>query len=610
MYTFCIGENYTERSIYGTNLGLLLSKLTDEASHSIFNKSTAGDSPDMVYALFLCRGDMNHQRCRDCIKSARQKLVEESCFQKEAVIYYNTCMLRYSNHTIFSIEAEAPGRYLESLYDVSNPYKFNEILGKKLDELTATAAASYGNSTVPYFATGKVSRADGFNNLYCLVQCTPDIAAYECERCLRVAIGFVQGCCLNKTMAIMVLPSCQVTYDTAPFFDLAAPPLLPPPLPPQTNPTKIDAKKAPFPISVTVIILVLVSVALALLTIWFCFLRKRHKGAPKARDELTLDTNNAESSFNFDFPTIKAATDNFSIANKLGQGGFGAVYKGKLQNGQEIAVKRLSTNSGQGDQEFMTEVLLLANLQHRNLVKLLGFCLQGDDRLLVYEFVPNTSLDRFLFDPKKRASLDWETRSKIIMGIARGLLYLHEDSRLKIVHRDLKTSNILLDAEMNPKIADFGVARLFEIDQTQDNTSRIVGTRGYMAPEYVLSGQFSIKSDVFSFGVIVLEIISGQKNSCFHRAGGVEDLLHYGWKVWNEGTSLDMIDDTGTTNFSRSEATRLIHISLLCVQEDAASRPTMASVVLMLKASSITLPFPSPPAFYSSTLQTRTITTF
>ncbi|KAF5786437.1 putative protein kinase RLK-Pelle-DLSV family [Helianthus annuus] len=228
----------------------------------------------------------------------------------------------------------------------------------------------------------------------------------------------------------------------------------------------------------------------------------------------TIDIENVES-LQYNFSTIKDATDDFSQENKLGAGGFGPVYRGKLGDGREVAVKRLAQNSGQGDVEFKNEVLLVAKLQHRNLVRLIGFSIEGSERLLIYEYMPNASLDNFLFDPIKRTFLDWEKRYNIINGVAKGLLYLHEDSRLMIIHRDLKASNVLLDAEMNAKIADFGMAKLFKAEETQGDTSRIVGTYGYMAPEYAMHGQFSVKSDVFSFGVLVLEMITGQKKSIF-----------------------------------------------------------------------------------------------
>ncbi|WOG89929.1 hypothetical protein DCAR_0209170 [Daucus carota subsp. sativus] len=301
----------------------------------------------------------------------------------------------------------------------------------------------------------------------------------------------------------------------------------------------------------------------------------------------------------YDFTTIEVATDFFSDVNKLGQGGFGAVYKGLLKNGQEVAVKRLSRGSNQGEQEFKNEVLLVAQLQHRNLVRLLGFCYEGTERLLIYEFLPNASLDNFIFDSSKRSVLDWQKRYKIIGGVARGLLYLHEDSRLRIIHRDLKASNVLLDADMNPKIADFGMARLFDIDETQANTSRIVGTYGYMAPEYAMYGQFSVKSDVFSFGILALEIVSGQRNNCFRYGENVEDLASSAWKNWREGNATNIIDPM-LLNSSESvrEMIRCIHIGLLCIQGNVAARPTMASVMLMLNSLSLTLAVPSEPAFF------------
>ncbi|KDO75659.1 hypothetical protein CISIN_1g0029692mg, partial [Citrus sinensis] len=178
----------------------------------------------------------------------------------------------------------------------------------------------------------------------------------------------------------------------------------------------------------------------------------------------------------FDFETIVRATDNFTDYNKLGQGGFGIVYKGRLLEGQEIAVKRLSRNSGQGIEEFKNEVRLIAKLQHRNLVRLLGCCVEMDEKMLVYEYMENRSLDSVIFDKARSSILNWQRRFNIICGIARGLLYLHQDSRFRIIHRDLKASNILLDKEMTPKISDFGMARIFGGDQTEQNTKRVVGT--------------------------------------------------------------------------------------------------------------------------------------
>ncbi|KAG4980575.1 hypothetical protein JHK82_033817 [Glycine max] len=300
----------------------------------------------------------------------------------------------------------------------------------------------------------------------------------------------------------------------------------------------------------------------------------------------------------FDFAIIARATGNFAKSNKLGEGGFGPVYKARLLDGQEFAVKRLSNKSGQGLEEFKNEVMLIAKLQHRNLVKLIGCSIEGKERMLIYEYMPNKSLDYFIFDETRRTMVDWPKHFNIICGIARGILYLHQDSRLRIVHRDLKTSNILLDGNFDPKISDFGLARTFWGDQVEANTNRLAGTYGYMAPEYAARGQFSMKSDVFSYGVIVLEIVSGKKNREFSDPKHYLNLLGHTWRLWAEERALELLDGVLKERFTPSEVIRCIQVGLLCVQQRPEDRPDMSSVVLMLNGEKL-LPNPKVPGFYT-----------
>ncbi|KAK3424242.1 hypothetical protein EUGRSUZ_F01047, partial [Eucalyptus grandis] len=236
--------------------------------------------------------------------------------------------------------------------------------------------------------------------------------------------------------------------------------------------------------------------------------RMKRRGLQRQNEDIDLPL--------YDFSTIAVAAGHFSQTNMIGAGGFGSVYKGNLSMGQEIAVKRLSKGSRQGLEEFMNEVLLIAKLQHRNLVGLLGCCIEGEERMLIYEYMPNKSLDYFIFDDARSFLLAWKSRFDIVLGIARGLLYLHQDSKLQVIHRDLKTSNILLDADLKPKISDFGLARIFGGNEGEARTKRIVGTYGYMSPEYAFDGEFSVKSDIFSLAVILLEIVSSKRNRGFY----------------------------------------------------------------------------------------------
>ncbi|KAK3219923.1 hypothetical protein Dsin_013893 [Dipteronia sinensis] len=352
---------------------------------------------------------------------------------------------------------------------------------------------------------------------------------------------------------------------------------------------------------VIIIVTCVISAMVVLVLGCIIFMRKRkYCIQDNSRD---MNKNNEESEKDdmelliYDLQTIADATDNFAHKNKLGEGGFGPVYKGTLMEGQEIAIKRLSKCSGQGIDEFKNEVILMAKLQHRNLVKLLGCCTQRDERMLIYEYMPNKSLDYFIFDKTRRELLDWGKRIQIIGGIARGLLYLHQDSRLRIIHRDLKVSNVLLDNEMNPKISDFGLAKIFRGDQTRGETNRVVGTYGYISPEYAVHGIFSVKSDIFSFGVLVLEMVSGKRNRGFCHTDHSHNLLGHAWKLWNEERAVELIDEQLDYSSNSSEILRCIHVGLLCVQQGPEDRPNMSTVALMLGGEG-SLPRPRQPGFF------------
>ncbi|KAL4569451.1 hypothetical protein LXL04_025089 [Taraxacum kok-saghyz] len=300
----------------------------------------------------------------------------------------------------------------------------------------------------------------------------------------------------------------------------------------------------------------------------------------------------------FTFQTLVSATKNFDPDNKLGQGGFGPVFKGKLDNGVEIAVKKLSQTSNQGKKEFVNEAKLLARVQHRNVVDLLGYCV-SPEKLLVYEYVPNESLDKLLFKSTRRDELDWKRRYDIICGVARGLLYLHEDAHDCIIHRDIKASNILLDEKWVPKIADFGMAKLYPEDQTHVHT-RVAGTNGYMAPEYVMRGNLSVKADVYSFGVVVLELISGQKNFTFNLDPECINLLDWAYKMYKKGRGLEILEPKLASSADPNQVATCIKVGLLCIQYDHHLRPTMSRVVVMLSRKPGTLEEPTQPGYLGS----------
>ncbi|TYI12915.1 hypothetical protein ES332_A08G022000v1 [Gossypium tomentosum] len=302
--------------------------------------------------------------------------------------------------------------------------------------------------------------------------------------------------------------------------------------------------------------------------------------------------------FYFDFKTLKRATKNFHPDNLLGKGGFGPVYKGKLKDGRMVAVKRLSHDkSQQGESEFLAEVRLITSIQHKNLVRLLGCCSDGSQRLLVYEFMKNGSLDHIIYG--KKVCLNWETRFQIILGVARGLQYLHEDSHLRIVHRDIKASNILLDDKFHPRIGDFGLARFFPEDEAYLSTT-FAGTLGYTAPEYAIRGELSEKADIYSFGVLVLEIVSCRKNTDLTLPSEMQYLPEYAWKLYERSRVLDLVDPRlkQLRSLVEKDVVRVVNVAFFCLQLHPNLRPPMSEIVTMLTCTPEMVGTPSRPAFF------------
>ncbi|QHO39342.1 Cysteine-rich receptor-like protein kinase [Arachis hypogaea] len=480
-------------------LTTLLSDLSSKARNSNDNEFYMSNVSNNFFGLYLCRADLPPSLCADCIVNATNRIASECPTSMEAVIWYNHCLLRYSNYSFFRTMGTNPRFKMMNVTDYDDyksyyKYELWSALTKVAGEIWDRSDRYYTES----FVLNDVQR------LFVQGQCTKDLATLDCNYCIHDVIETaIPWCCLGSIGGRVLYPSCTLRFELFPFYRNGTDDQ-----PPSTTTTvKTGRSRA------VILIIVVPVVALVLLLSFCCYLfRKR---ARKSYNKTILRKNfghesNTIGGLQFNLSIIEAATNHFSQENEIGKGGFGQVYKGVLPDGRHIAVKRLSKSSTQGATEFKNEVLLIAKLQHKNLVAFLGFCLEGQEKILIYEYVPNKSLDYFLFDPHSEKLLSWSERYNIIDGIAQGILYLHEYSRLKVIHRDLKPSNILLDENMNSKISDFGLARI--IDQQQGSASRVVGTLGYMSPEYAMQGKFSEKSDIFSFGVMILEIITGKKN--------------------------------------------------------------------------------------------------
>ncbi|KAI3959896.1 hypothetical protein MKW92_053067 [Papaver armeniacum] len=314
----------------------------------------------------------------------------------------------------------------------------------------------------------------------------------------------------------------------------------------------------------------------------FSFLSRRASKLPRHPAEVDEELSSAYNIHIYTYKELRNATDDFSPSNKIGEGGFGSVYKGRLKGGVFAAIKVLSAGSKQGVREFLTEINVISSVEHENLVQLYGCCVEGDHRILVYNYVENNSLSQTLLGGGHSSlQFSWRTRTKICIGIARGLAFLHEEVRPHIIHRDIKASNILLDKDLSPKIADFGLAKLMPPNATHVST-RVAGTIGYLAPEYAIRGQVTRKADIYSFGVLMLEIVSGRCNRNSKLPIGEQDLLERTWGLYERGELVMLVDTAMDGDFDAEEACKFLKISLLCTQDSPKLRPSMSTVVKML----------------------------
>ncbi|XP_066390944.1 cysteine-rich receptor-like protein kinase 10 [Miscanthus floridulus] len=567
--------NYSTGSAYANNIKQLIHNLQTNASNTpaLFATGSAGAGPDTVYGLILCRGDLSPTDCFDCGTNAGQDVYRICNHTRDAALVYNQCYVRLAptdflasiNNT--GMVGLISGESVPAGVDVA---AYDGAVTRLLNATVRYAVDSSAPSSSPrkYFATGQMVGLDPQlqlrTGIWSMAQCAGDISPAQCRSCLDDLLAqWWEEFDRNETGARLDGSRCNLRFETGNFYTGV----------PMVKLQMNGEGAAPAPAPSTDVV-------------------------PGTTAAYMAENFESIKSILLSLSSLQVATNNFDESNKLGEGGFGAVYKGHL-SGREVAVKRLSKGSDQGLEELKNELVLVAKLHHKNLVRLEGFCLEEGERLLVYEYMPNKSLDNILFDHEEKRRLDWRNRFNIIEGVARGLQYLHEDSQKKIVHRDLKASNILLDSHMNPKIGDFGLARLFGQDQTRDVTNNIVGTFGYMSPEYVMRGQYSTKSDVFSFGILVIEIVTGQKNAGHYFDEQNEDIISIVWKHWTEGTLVEIIDDSLGRNYSETEVLKCVNIGLWCLQQNPMDRPTMSDVMVMLNdVDTSSLPAAARPTFF------------
>ncbi|KAJ4706823.1 Cysteine-rich receptor-like protein kinase [Melia azedarach] len=570
----CSQYNVTDLSDFTSNLNATFTQLREQLNGGkqfATAQQPRGSSP--VYGMVQCRKYLSSAQCLACF-SAAQSLIRNCSAANGARVVYLGCFLRYESSNFFD-QSTQEGRFSTcSNQTAVESTAFQTAAQDLLQDLQVATPNING-----FFAASTKDIGNGNSSalVYGIAECVETISKTGCQDCLSVAFSNIQKC-IDFDYGWAVDVGCFLRYSDSPFFPLNQTTDLTPFLKTGGNSKK---KKG---IIGGVVGAGGISLMLFGLLVWFRISRKRKMTRKGNISEVT----ELRGPMNYRHKDLISATKNFSDDNKLGEGGFGDIYKGILSNGKVVAVKKLAIGlTRRVVSDFENEVRLISNVHHRNLIRLLGCSSKGSELLLVYEYMANSSLDKFLFG-EKRGFLNWKQRFDIILGTARGLAYLHEDFHVCIIHRDIKPSNILLDNDFQPKIADFGLARLLPENQTHVST-KFAGTLGYTAPEYAIHGQLSEKADTYSYGVLVLEIVSGKKSSELTKDND-EYLLKRAWTLYENGKQEELMDENlNPDEYTHEEARRVIEIALMCTQSAASSRPTMSEVVVMLKSKETTL---------------------
>ncbi|CAN4088109.1 unnamed protein product [Withania somnifera] len=552
----------------------------------LVNKSATYEmntKPDNIYGLVKCHNDLSQDECKLCFDEARDKLIK--CIPAiGGSVYLDGCFLRYENYIFFneSIETNSSIYVCGAPTDITNDQYMKRDFAARVDRAIANVTTM---STVND-GFGATAVKSGLLAIYALGQCWDDLQPDMCTKCLNNA-GDMLRKCLPAAEGKAMNAGCYMRYSSNKFFDDEA---------------LVLAAKGPTTCkNVWLIAAIVLSTILGMFAILGAYVGYRRyskeKGGTKRVHKIPLSLET--SKLNFKYEMLEKATRHFDPSNKLGQGGSGTVYKGVLPDGKNIAVKRLMYNTRQWAEEFFNEVNLISGIQHKNVVNLLGCSIEGPESLLVFDYVSYRNLDQLLFDENRRQFLSWKERFEIILGIAEGLAYLHEGSKAKIIHRDIKNSNILVDDELNPKIADFGLARRFTPHKTHVCTG-VAGTLGYLAPEYLLQGCLTEKADVYSFGVVAIEVACCVKSNVF--VSDSRSIVQSVWRNYKLNKITESIDSRLMSDFQEQEASRVLQLGLLCTQTKRFSRPSMSQVVTILRNKDIEIPATMQPPFQNSSL--------